>query len=129
MTTWLNDAKNSARSECSICVVGNKSDLKDIRMIKYNDGAKFCQENSKNNLFNELDLIHYECSAFAGDNVDEIFTSISKHIINKIENGIIEPSSVVSSYANAVKNISGNSTSVTLNSQNSIKPCWGTGEC
>jgi hypothetical protein len=45
--TWLNDAKNSARSECSICVVGNKKDLKDSRVIKYNDGAKFCQENSK----------------------------------------------------------------------------------
>jgi hypothetical protein len=43
---FLSDAKNAARSECSICVVGNKSDLKDSRVIKYNDGAKFCQENS-----------------------------------------------------------------------------------
>jgi GTPase SAR1 family protein len=43
---WLNDAKNLARSECSICVVGNKSDLKENRVVKYNDGAKFCQENS-----------------------------------------------------------------------------------
>ena len=47
LPTWLNDAKNSARSECSSCVVGNKSDLKDNRVIKYNDGARFCQENSK----------------------------------------------------------------------------------
>jgi GTPase SAR1 family protein len=44
---WLNDAKNLARSGCSICVVGNKSDLKENRLVKYNDGAKFCQENSK----------------------------------------------------------------------------------
>ena len=43
---WLNDAKNLARNECSICVVGNKSDLKENRVVKYNDGAKFCQENS-----------------------------------------------------------------------------------
>jgi len=37
--------------------------------------------------------------------VDEIFTSITKHIMNKIENGIIEPSSVVSSYASHAKKI------------------------
>ena len=54
---------------------------------------------------NLLDLIHFECSAFTGDNVDEIFTSITKHIMNKIENGIIEPSSVVSSYAIHAKKI------------------------
>lgn len=37
--------------------------------------------------------------------MDEIFTSITKHIMNKIENGIIEPSSVVSSYASHTKKI------------------------
>ncbi len=52
-----------------------------------------------------LDLIHYECSAATGDNVDEIFTSITKHIIHKIENGIIEPSSVLSTYASSVRNV------------------------
>jgi hypothetical protein len=46
VSNWLSDAKSAARSECSICVVGNKSDLKESRVIKYNDGAKFCQENS-----------------------------------------------------------------------------------
>jgi hypothetical protein len=51
-------------------------------------------------------LIHFECSAATGDNVDEVFTSVTKHIINKIENGIIEPSSVVSTYASTVKPIS-----------------------
>jgi hypothetical protein len=50
-------------------------------------------------------LIHYECSAATGDNVDEIFTSLTRHIINKIENGIIEPSSVVSTYASSVRNV------------------------
>jgi GTPase SAR1 family protein len=100
----LVDAKNSARSECSICVVGNKSDLKESRVIKYNDGAKFCQENSKCYII-VIDLIHYECSAYTGDNVDEIFNTVTKHIINKIENGIIEPQSVVSSYTSNIKNV------------------------
>lgn len=48
LNNWLNDAKNKARNECSIIIVGNKSDLKENRVIKFNDGAKFCQENSKN---------------------------------------------------------------------------------
>jgi hypothetical protein len=43
----LIDAKNLARSESTICVVGNKADLKDERVVKYTDGAKFCQENGK----------------------------------------------------------------------------------
>ncbi len=47
VVSWLNDAKNSARSECSICLVGNKSDLESERMIKYTEGSQFCQENSK----------------------------------------------------------------------------------
>lgn len=50
-------------------------------------------------------MIHFECSAFSGDNVDEIFTSLSKHLMNKIESGIIEPSSVISTYASSVRNL------------------------
>jgi Ras-related protein Rab-2A len=45
VANWLVDGKSAARKDCSICVVGNKSDLKDTRAVKYNDGAKFCQDN------------------------------------------------------------------------------------
>jgi small GTP-binding protein len=44
---WLKDAKATAKKDCVICVVGNKSDLRDQRVVKITDGAKFCQENSK----------------------------------------------------------------------------------
>ena len=93
---WLTDAKNAARSECSVCVVGNKSDLNDKRAIQYNDGDQFCQENN---------LLFFECSALTGDNIDEIFNEISKHILNKIENGLIEPNSVISSYAKEMRKV------------------------
>jgi len=53
-------------------------------------------------------LIHFECSAYSGFNVDEIFTCLTKHIINKIESGIISTSSVISSYANTFKNVTSN---------------------
>lgn len=94
---WLNDAKNSARSECSVCVVGNKCDLEESRTVSMNEGSKYCLENN---------LLHFECSAFSGENIDEIFASISKHILNKIDNGIIDSNSVVSSYAREMKKIS-----------------------
>lgn len=48
---WLADARAAALKDCTICVVGNKNDLKDQRIVQYNDGAKFCQENSINNIF------------------------------------------------------------------------------
>jgi GTPase SAR1 family protein len=44
---WLNEIKNTAKNECCICVVGNKSDLREQRVIKYNEAANFCQKNSK----------------------------------------------------------------------------------
>jgi len=44
-------------------------------------------------------LIHFECSALTGLNVDDIFVSISKHILNKLETGTIDPSSVIQNYS------------------------------
>ena len=42
------------------------------------------------------DLLHFECSAYNGENVDEVFICLTKNIMNKIDNGIIDPSSVIS---------------------------------
>ena len=78
---WLNDAKNLSREEASFCVVGNKCDLKDNRVVKFNDVAKFCQNNN---------LLHIECSALNGENINEIFFSLSKQILGKIDSGRID---------------------------------------
>lgn len=78
---WFNDAKNLARQEASFVVVGNKCDLKDNRVVKYNDAAKFCQQNN---------ILHFECSALNGENISDIFYSISKQILGKIDSGVID---------------------------------------
>ena len=44
---WIKDAKSAAKKNCAIVVVGNKTDLKEQRLVKYTDGAKLCQDNSK----------------------------------------------------------------------------------
>ena len=43
--SWLADAKSAALKDSTICIVGNKNDLKDQRAVQYNEGAKFSQEN------------------------------------------------------------------------------------
>lgn len=42
------------------------------------------------------DLLYFECSALNGENIDEAFMSLTKNIICKIDNGVIDPSSVIS---------------------------------
>ena len=51
LNTWLGDAKSSIREYASICLVGNKCDLKSQRLVNYNEVSKFCQDNSKKLLF------------------------------------------------------------------------------
>lgn len=58
VNSWLNDAKNAARNDCSICLVGNKSDLKDLRQVSYNEAAKFSQNNSTIKLFEIINFVN-----------------------------------------------------------------------
>jgi GTPase SAR1 family protein len=75
---WLTDAKSLANENCVVCLIGNKCDLKDDRIIKFNDVAKFCQDNN---------LLYFDCSALTGENINEAFNKISKTILQKIEDG------------------------------------------
>ena len=96
INTWLNDAKNYTRSECSVIIVGNKTDLDNLRQVKYSEGQKFSEENN---------LLYIESSANTGNNIGQIFYNISEDILNKIQNGIIDSNSVVSSYAREMKKV------------------------
>lgn len=81
VSEWLKSAKECVDKNATIVLVGNKSDLKDERVISFTEGARFCQEN---------DLQYFECSAFYGEGVEEIFLSASKSIYRKVEDGVIE---------------------------------------
>ena len=76
----MNDAKGIAKANCTVTVVGNKSDLTDERVVKYTEGCKFCQDN---------DLIYFECSAVTGENIEDVFMKTARSIMQKIEEGII----------------------------------------
>lgn len=44
---WLSEVMNNARSECSVCLVGNKVDLVNEKVIQSEEGSSFCKENSE----------------------------------------------------------------------------------
>ena len=78
MPQWIKDAKDLARPDICISLIGNKNDLKEERVINYMEAAKFSQENSVSFL---------ETSALTGENVNESFMCLAKNILTKIENG------------------------------------------
>ena len=94
--TWLNDAKNYTRNESTVLIVGNKNDLENLRQVKFSEGQKFCDENN---------LLFIESSACTGNNIEQIFFNISEDVLNKIDNGIIDSNSVISSYAREMKKV------------------------
>jgi GTPase SAR1 family protein len=83
--SWLNDARSLSRKESSICLVGNKLDLRKQRQVELVTASEFSQENG---------ILHFETSAFTGENIEEVFVCLSKQIMSKVQNGIIDSSSV-----------------------------------
>ena len=81
MNTWLKEVRTTAKENCSICILGNKSDLIEERKVQFTEAANFCQGNG---------LIHFECSALSGENIEEAFAKTAKSILQKLKDGTIE---------------------------------------
>jgi hypothetical protein len=43
--SWLADAKEGTTKNAVICIVGNKCDLKGMRVVQSTEGAKLAQDN------------------------------------------------------------------------------------
>lgn len=72
---WLNEIKkNSVKKDASIILVGNKIDINN-RNTSLEDGSKFAKNNN---------LIYDETSSKEGINIDRVFNTITKDIIDKI---------------------------------------------
>jgi len=87
LVTWLADARTLARADISIIAVGNKCDLKDQRAVTYLEASRCAQEN---------DILFLETSALTGEGVEEVFIKVARHILNKIEDGLIDPNTMTS---------------------------------
>jgi Ras-related protein Rab-1A len=61
---WLNDLRKYAKENIVTILVGNKTDIKTERLLSYENGEKFKEENK---------LDHFlEVSAKTGDNIDDL---------------------------------------------------------
>jgi Ras-related protein Rab-4B len=80
VSTWLSDARATAQQNLSVIVVGNKVDLHEDREVSLLESSKLCQEQ-------EVPLI--EASAATGENVQEVFTKLTRAIINKLDSGLL----------------------------------------
>lgn len=57
LVSWLTDARTLARSDITVCVVGNKSDMKGVREVTLLEASRFAQENGTC----LCDFIFYSC--------------------------------------------------------------------
>ena len=80
LESWLkqlNDAKDI--SKIPIVIVGNKSDLEELRIVKYKEGKEFADKHNYH---------FYEVSAKTGQNVKEVFYDIFEQLYELFEEEI-----------------------------------------
>ena len=79
---WYDDlSKNSNIEELFICLVGNKLDLKNTRVITIDEAQKYAKK---------LDVPYFEVSAKSGEGIKELFNDIIKKIMDKIKSNDLD---------------------------------------
>ena len=68
-------------------LAGNKCDLKDSRAVSFLEASRCAQEN---------DVLFLETSAITGEGIEDVFVKACRSIISKIEDGLIDPSTMSS---------------------------------
>ena len=70
---WYKEVKENAEENASILIVGNKSDLSNLREVKYEEGAYFAE--SRN-------IAYIETSALDSTNIETAFKHVTTEIYN-----------------------------------------------
>ena len=75
---WLKECKDMCYKDILIVLIGNKSDLEGRRVVSFEEGQKFADDNQ---------LLFFETSAKDGSNIQEIFTESATNLVDRIESG------------------------------------------
>eukprot|EP00913_Durusdinium_trenchii_P006594 g6194.t1 len=102
LVNWLADARTLARADISIITVGNKVDLKEKREVTFLEASRCAQEN---------DILFLETSALTGEGVEDVFIKVARMILNKIEDGLIDPLTMSSNIHAGAQRLEGGSES------------------
>ena len=73
LNDWYDQIKTNAPENSKCMIVGNKSDLEENRQVKKEEGEKFA---------NDKNLKFYETSAKDDKNINIVFETLSKEIVN-----------------------------------------------
>ena len=76
VASWLNECREMCYKDILICLVGNKTDLENKRIVSKEEGQKFAEDNG---------LLFFETSAQDGTNIEELFTEATSNIVNKVD--------------------------------------------
>ena len=77
VSRWLNDIRSNAEKDVIIMLVGNKSDLVDLRSVPEQEAIGYAKVNQ---------LLYIETSALNSSNISEAFQNIVTEIVNKLSN-------------------------------------------
>ena len=75
--SWIDDCSKQTSKTVLLLLIGNKSDLKDMREVQYEEGEKFAKLHN---------MIFLETSAKTGENISSIF----EESVKQIDQNIIE---------------------------------------
>ena len=80
ISSWLTECREMCYKDILICLVGNKTDLEENRIISREEGQKFAENNG---------LLFFETSALNGSNIKKIFEESTSLIVDRFESGKI----------------------------------------
>ena len=81
VTLWLKECQDMCYKDVLICLIGNKSDLEGRRIVSFEEGQKFADDNN---------LLFFEASAKNGNNIQEMFNESATNLVENIESGKIK---------------------------------------
>ena len=73
---WINEVKNQVSDKVLLVLVGNKIDLENERIVNYDEGKKFAEDN---------DMLFIETSALNGNGINQLFNMCCNDIYEKIK--------------------------------------------
>ena len=73
---WINEVKNQVSNKVLLVLVGNKIDLEKERIVNYDEGKKFAEDN---------DMLFIETSALNGNGINQLFNMCCNDIYEKIK--------------------------------------------
>ena len=79
---WLKEAREHGGEKMEVLLVGNKCDRETARNVTYEEGQRLAQNNN---------ISFLETSAKTNQNVEQAFTIAASHVLQKVQDGLIDP--------------------------------------